>query len=316
MNANLEGITKIIYVGSIPFDQTEEQVIELFKSAGPVANFKLIFDKDTGKSKGYGFVQYHDTESAKSAVRNLNNYLFGGRNLRVDFASYLPGGSNEINPLVSGVQPASGGVSGAGAGAGVSAGAGSVSTPVYTSSLPQLPTGIALPPGSNSSQVISNIINNYSESNKIQILADFKELIGSNYTMALNLLDACPQLCFALVQDLLALRHITPEQVAGLVRQQPSSKGYSSQSPVPVPVPTEAPNRSTPVPVGTTPPPQHQPPQQQQQQPPPQKLSPQDAEMVRQVLAVTDEQLQHVPEDQRQTILLIRAKFARGELIF
>lgn len=81
-----QGSGRVIYVGSIPFDQTEEQILDILRSVGPVVNFRLVFDKDSGKSKGFGFVEYHDAETAASAVRNLNNYQLGSRYLRVDFS--------------------------------------------------------------------------------------------------------------------------------------------------------------------------------------------------------------------------------------
>lgn len=81
-----DGPGRVIYVGSIPYDQTEEQILDIFRSVGPVVNFRLVFDKDSGKSKGFGFVEYHDAETAASAVRNLNNYPIGARNLKVDFS--------------------------------------------------------------------------------------------------------------------------------------------------------------------------------------------------------------------------------------
>lgn len=89
---------RVVYVGSIPYDQTEEQVLDIFRSVGPVANFKLVFDKDTGKSKGFGFVEYHDVETAASAVRNLNNFQTGSRSIRVDFSHET---SISSNPNVS-----------------------------------------------------------------------------------------------------------------------------------------------------------------------------------------------------------------------
>lgn len=49
-------------------------------------NFRLVFDRETGKPKGYGFCEYKDTETALSAMRNLNGYEIGGRTLRVDNA--------------------------------------------------------------------------------------------------------------------------------------------------------------------------------------------------------------------------------------
>ena len=47
---------------------------------------RLVFDRDSGKPKGYGFCEYKDQETALSAMRNLNNYEIAGRNLRVDNA--------------------------------------------------------------------------------------------------------------------------------------------------------------------------------------------------------------------------------------
>lgn len=49
-------------------------------------HFRLVFDRETGKPKGYGFCEYRDQETALSAMRNLNGYEIGGRNLRVDNA--------------------------------------------------------------------------------------------------------------------------------------------------------------------------------------------------------------------------------------
>ncbi|KAJ1499005.1 hypothetical protein HMI55_004629, partial [Coelomomyces lativittatus] len=78
--------TRIVFVGNIPWDATEESMSELFQEAGPLLSFRLMMDKDTLKPKGYGFAEYHDIETAKSAVRNLNELDLGGRKLRVDFA--------------------------------------------------------------------------------------------------------------------------------------------------------------------------------------------------------------------------------------
>ncbi|KAJ3393016.1 hypothetical protein HDU84_002956 [Entophlyctis sp. JEL0112] len=67
-------------------DVTETQLIEIFKEVGPVSSFRLVFDKDTGKPKGFGFCTFQDSEIAASAVRNLDGFDIGGRLLRVDFA--------------------------------------------------------------------------------------------------------------------------------------------------------------------------------------------------------------------------------------
>ena len=49
--------------------------------------FRLVFDRETGKPKGYGFCEYKDQETALSAMRNLNGYELNGRALRVDSAA-------------------------------------------------------------------------------------------------------------------------------------------------------------------------------------------------------------------------------------
>jgi RNA recognition motif-containing protein len=67
-------------------DYSETQVIDIFKTVGPVLSFRMVFDRETGKPKGFGFCTYPDPQTAASAVRNLNNYDVGGRQLRVDFA--------------------------------------------------------------------------------------------------------------------------------------------------------------------------------------------------------------------------------------
>ena len=48
---------------------------------------RLVYDRETGKPKGYGFCEYNDTETAQSALRNLNNHDFNGRPLRVGVAA-------------------------------------------------------------------------------------------------------------------------------------------------------------------------------------------------------------------------------------
>lgn len=77
----------IVYlVGNISYDATEAQLMDIFNSVGQIASFRLVHDKETGKAKGFGFVEYYDTETAMSAVRNLNNVDCNGRSLRVDLA--------------------------------------------------------------------------------------------------------------------------------------------------------------------------------------------------------------------------------------
>eukprot|EP01128_Nolandella_sp_AFSM9_P002053 TRINITY_DN12447_c0_g1_i1.p1 TRINITY_DN12447_c0_g1~~TRINITY_DN12447_c0_g1_i1.p1 ORF type:complete len:276 (+),score=62.84 TRINITY_DN12447_c0_g1_i1:29-829(+) len=75
-----------VFVGNIPYDAHEEALIDIFKEVGPVVSFRLVFDKETGKPKGFGFCEYRDKQTALSAQRNLNGRDFNGRQLRVGFA--------------------------------------------------------------------------------------------------------------------------------------------------------------------------------------------------------------------------------------
>ncbi|CAI0396247.1 unnamed protein product [Linum tenue] len=77
---------RCVFVGNIPYDATEEQLIEICREVGPVVSFRLVVDRETGKPKGYGFCEYKDEETALSARRNLQGYEINGRQLRVDFA--------------------------------------------------------------------------------------------------------------------------------------------------------------------------------------------------------------------------------------
>ncbi|XP_076940183.1 cleavage stimulating factor 64-like [Bidens hawaiensis] len=83
---------RCVFVGNIPYDATEEQLIQICEEVGPVVSFRLVIDRETGKPKGYGFCEYKDEETALSARRNLHGYDINGRQLRVDFAE------NDKNP--------------------------------------------------------------------------------------------------------------------------------------------------------------------------------------------------------------------------
>lgn len=78
-------MSKSIYVGNLPWSATEEQVRELFGQHGEVLNVKLVSDRDTGRARGFGFVEMEDADAEK-AIEALENYSFGGRTLRVNEA--------------------------------------------------------------------------------------------------------------------------------------------------------------------------------------------------------------------------------------
>ncbi len=76
-----------LFVGNLPFSADEQQIRELFEQDGrTVTDVKLITDRDTGRPRGFGFVEMGSPEDADGAVRDLNGQDFGGRRLTVNEA--------------------------------------------------------------------------------------------------------------------------------------------------------------------------------------------------------------------------------------
>ena len=72
-----------IFVGGIPWALSEEEIKEQFEKFGTVASARIITDKRTGRSKGYGFIEMPDDEEAKKAIEALNGSEMNGRKIGV-----------------------------------------------------------------------------------------------------------------------------------------------------------------------------------------------------------------------------------------
>lgn len=75
-----------IFVGSLPFKLEEADLKELFEAFGEVTSVKIINDRESGRSKGFGFVEMVDDEAAKKAIADLNGSEVAGRNIVVNQA--------------------------------------------------------------------------------------------------------------------------------------------------------------------------------------------------------------------------------------
>ena len=75
-----------LFVGSLPFSTTEDELREVFSQAGEVASARGSTDKFTGKSRGFGFVEMANAEGAQKAIETLNGYELGGRKITVSEA--------------------------------------------------------------------------------------------------------------------------------------------------------------------------------------------------------------------------------------
>ena len=77
---------KKIYVGNLPFSTSSESLTEIFAPFGQVDSSKIVMDRETGRSKGFGFVEMASAEEADSAIEKLHGSDFGGRALTVNEA--------------------------------------------------------------------------------------------------------------------------------------------------------------------------------------------------------------------------------------
>ena len=75
-----------LYVGGLPYQTTEHDLIELFEQVGQVTEVSVITDRDTGRSKGFGFVEMSDPQAARTAIERLNGTLLGDRTITVNEA--------------------------------------------------------------------------------------------------------------------------------------------------------------------------------------------------------------------------------------
>ncbi|XP_040998024.1 cleavage stimulating factor 64-like isoform X2 [Juglans microcarpa x Juglans regia] len=202
---------RCVFVGNIPYDATEEQLIEICQEVGPVVSFRLVIDRETGKPKGYGFCEYKDEETALSARRNLQGYEINGRQLRVDFAENDKGSdrNREQGRGGPGLAANVGALGGAQAG--------------IQSALANDPLTLRLA--------------KMSRSQLNGIISELKVMATQNKELARQLLIARPQLPKALFQAQIMLGMVTPQvlqmpnirQTSGLATQPPLHDGQQGQ---------------------------------------------------------------------------------------
>jgi cold-inducible RNA-binding protein len=101
-----------LYVGNLPFSVTEQDLEQLFSQSGQVDSANVVTDRDTGRSRGFGFVEMETQEAADAAIQSLNGYELSGRALTV----------NEARPKES--RPSRGGFGGGGGRGGFGGGGG------------------------------------------------------------------------------------------------------------------------------------------------------------------------------------------------
>ncbi|UKZ77529.1 hypothetical protein TrVFT333_005252 [Trichoderma virens FT-333] len=293
--------SRVVFVGNIPYGLSEEQITDIFSSAGKVERFRLVYDSETGRPKGFGFADYPDTDSASSAVRNLNEYEIMGRKLRVDFSNEQKSGDDDGQ--TPGQNP---GASNGGAASSYS----SQSVP-----LPPLPAGKEIPPGLTCTDAISRTLNTLPPPQLLDILSQMKTLATSEPQRATELLQQAPQLAYAVFQSLLLMGLVSPESIQSVV---------DPNAPPPTQLPTaNYPSAGYPgAPVANHTPPLRQclmrPPANNSAYAPPAAAPAaaptamgQDPDaLMRAVMELPQAQIDMLPEADRQQIMALRATFA------
>ncbi|EIN14502.1 hypothetical protein PUNSTDRAFT_110583 [Punctularia strigosozonata HHB-11173 SS5] len=252
-------MSKVVFVGNVPYNMGEDQLIDVFKSVGEVIGFRLVFDRETGKAKGYGFCEFADHETAMSAVRNLNNVDVGGRPLRIDLADsdpFLEGKTTVRGEIIDGGETraqwrerererddrdkSTGSFASS---------TGGLSRTDSNTSIGGLPPGIPVPPGITAEDMITENLAHIPPDQLMEVLAQMKAFIITHPDQARQLLVSNPQLAYALFEALL-LNNIVDQEIlnvmlAASVRSRGSAPP-SVASPYTQPLPYQQPAPSIP----------------------------------------------------------------------
>jgi len=90
-----EGTVKNIFVGNLSFNTSEDELRQIFETYGQVERVSILTDRETGRSRGFGFVEMTNPEEGEKAITGLNGSQFGGRTINVNEArpkAERPGG--------------------------------------------------------------------------------------------------------------------------------------------------------------------------------------------------------------------------------
>ena len=84
-----------LYVGNLAFSTTDEDLRALFSPHGTVTDVRVVSDRDTGRSRGFGFVEFANDDEARAAMAALNQQEVGGRTITVNEARERTGGGRD-----------------------------------------------------------------------------------------------------------------------------------------------------------------------------------------------------------------------------
>ncbi|GKZ00729.1 hypothetical protein MPSEU_001024800 [Mayamaea pseudoterrestris] len=310
-----------IFVGNLAFNTTEEQLHQAFSDIGKVINVRLVSDMETGKPRGFAFVEFEDPQAALSAIRNMNDYELNNRRLRVNFSN-----STHLEVLAGKLgmdlsqqtqrQPAA----------------------AAASAMSAQPVPAAASAGTNA---VADAIKDLSKAEMYDIVAKLKEINDRDPDEARRVLSSHPQLPEALLflmskldmvktplpSDMTATLMAPVAPAPAVVRAaDPRARADPRQAAATAKAPAAAPParvdprqqqridprkaaRAAAAPATQAPPPPTYapaPPPVPHQQPSAGNVAQLDPGLIQQVMSLTPLQIQQLPPDKRQSILMLR----------
>ena len=324
-----------IFVGNLNFNTTEEQLHQIFSEVGRVINVRMVLDPETGKMRGFAFVEFEQAQDALAAIRNMNEYELNGRKLRVNFSN-----SSHLEVLAGKLGM-------------------DLSSSTAASSGGQQQSSVTKPSGASSSltgtNAVADALKSFTKGEMYDVVAKFKEIADRDPDEARRLIAGHPQLPEALLFCMSKLDMIKTPLTSTMIESSGSGLVPTSASSTTAPVrdpraaaaatiparvdPRQAPRMDPRAPVRADPRaalvqppamapqlPPPPPPQMHNMMPPQQgggypmggNTMPQsgtiqtssglnlDAALVQQVLSLTPQQIAQLPPDKQQSILQLR----------
>lgn len=191
--------SRTVYLGSIPYDKTEQQILDLCQTIGPVTALKMMFDPTTGKSKGYAFIEFKDLATSASAVRNLNGYTLGSRSLKCGYTtgSGIGGGSNVVDDDGAVIEDIK---------------------------FPTLPIGVDVNINMTTpAMCISSELTKVPKGHQLELLHVIQKLCRDDKETFVSLLEQCPQLSYAIAEIILSNSLCSVDELTQLAMENKKS---------------------------------------------------------------------------------------------
>lgn len=269
-----------VFVGNISYEVPEEVIRQIFSKVGHVVHIKMVHDRETGKPKGYGFIEFLDVQTAELAIRNLNGYEVNGRQLRVDSAAGGDRSVDEIQQLQAALSAAQ---------------------------VEESPYGPE-PEEGRAPEAISRTVASLPPEKMFELMKQMKDVVRSNPNEAKQMLIQNPQLAYALLQAQVVMRIIDPQVAIAMLHREPAA------STIPFHQMAFA-QQAAPSAVPATQPPYAAPPHQMygiptQAPPAPQpEITPDEqhnAELLVQVMRLTEAEIAMLPPGDREKVIELR----------